>query len=30
MAIIKKSTKINDVEGVEKRKPSCTIDGNVN
>ena len=28
MAIIKKST--NTGEGVEKIKPSCTVDGNVN
>ena len=29
MAIIKKSTKINAGEGVEKREHSCTVDGNV-
>ena len=30
MAMIKKSTNINVVEGVEKREHSCTIGGNVN
>ena len=30
MAVIKKSTKINAGEGVEKRKPSHTVGGNVN
>ena len=30
MAIIKKSTKINAGEAVEKREPSCTVGGNVN
>jgi len=30
MAIIKKSTKINAGEGVEKRERSCTVGGNVN
>ena len=30
MAIIKKSTKINAGERVEKREPSCTVGGNVN
>ena len=30
MGIIKKSTNINVVEGVEKREHSCTIGGNVN
>ena len=29
MAAIKKSTKINAGEGVEKREHSCTVDGNV-
>ena len=30
MAIIKKSTNITAVEGVEKREQSCTVGGNVN
>ena len=30
MAIIKKSQTINAGEGVEKRKPSCNVGGNVN
>ena len=30
MAIIKKSTKINAGEGLEKREPSYTVGGNVN
>ena len=30
MAIIKKSTNINAVEGVEKSEHSCTVGGNVN
>ena len=30
MAIIKKSTTINAGKDVEKREPSCTVDGNAN
>ena len=30
IAIINKSTKTNAGEEVEKREPSCTVDGNVN